>query len=80
MPEPSTWEQLFLELADKAGDENTYDEDDISYILWNYTPYPMGSKEQVATALERYFDDPEGVKAEAEEMFGRMPYDDGEDD
>lgn len=75
MAEPETWEQLFSELADKAGDENTYSEDDISYILWNYTPYPMGSRAQIATALERYFADPEAVIAEADETHGTAAHD-----
>jgi hypothetical protein len=62
-----------------SADVSKYVEEDISYVLWNFTPYPMGTRAQVATALERYLTDPAGVEEEIERMFVNSDENEGDD-
>lgn len=51
----TTWVDLVREVADEAGWSGTLTDDDVEWILWERTSFPMGSMAQVRGHVEALF-------------------------
>lgn len=50
-----TWRDLFVEVANTAGVHGPWSNDEIDWVLWERTSFPLGSVGEVRAHLWQYF-------------------------
>lgn len=50
-----TWRDLFVEVANTVGIHGPWSDDEIDWVLWERTSFPLGSVDEVKSHLWQHF-------------------------